>query len=108
MKRMFFIIIAVLVLAVSLMSVTKGQVPLRWEYAKLSYGVYSDWSWTETDVFVEADDVDQLCRNMEITRPPEKGTLYTIVAWAGAGGWEMAVTTKMPQEYAVIWFKRPY
>ena len=108
MKCIYLITIAVLVLAVSLLSITKGEVPLRWEYAKLSYGIYSDWSWTQADVFVEGDDVEELCRNMEIIKPPEKGNLYTIAAWAGAGGWEMTVATKMPQEYATIWFKRPY
>jgi len=25
----------------------------------------------------------------------------------GENGWEMAMTTKIPQEYIVMWFKRP-
>ena len=98
-------VIAVLFLSFLLGTYRSAQ---GWEYARLSYGIYSKWTWMETDVFVEGEDMDELCKNMKIIKPQEKGNLYTIVAWAGSGGWEMALTTKMPQEYAVIWFKRPY
>lgn len=57
--------------------------------------------------FSEGESVGELCQNLGITSTSDDGSVFRVVNWAGSDGWEMAMPTKVPQEYIVIWFKRP-
>lgn len=106
MKSSHVLLLAVVVVVAGLL-VGASDYSARWEYARLNYGPYSQWNWMEPDVFVEAESVGELCQNLGIISSADTGSVYTVVDWAGEKGWEMAMTTKVPQEYIVMWFKRP-
>lgn len=100
------VLLAVVVVVAALL-VGASDYPARWEYARLHYGAYSKWNWMEPDVFAEGESVGELCQNLGIISASDVGSVFTVVDWAGEAGWEMAMTTKVPQEYIVMWFKRP-
>ncbi|MBW8035039.1 MAG: hypothetical protein FVQ79_05235 [Planctomycetes bacterium] len=106
MKSSHVLLLAVVVVVAGLLIGAAGY-PARWEYARLHYGPYAKWNWMAPDVFVEGESVDELCQNLGIISAADVGSMFTIADWAGESGWEMAMTTKVPQEYIVMWFKRP-
>ena len=105
MKSPQILFLAVVVVVAGFL-VGASNFPERWEYSRLHYGPYSKWNWMEPDVFVEGESVDELCQNLGIIPATADGSVFAIVDWAGENGWELAMTTKVPQEYIVIWFKR--
>lgn len=105
MKRTKLLIVIATVLMVSLLLGSQER-PEQWEYARLSYGMYTNWYWSEPDVSVEGEDVAELCKKLSIETPQIENNVFVIFDWAGSQGWELATLTRHP-EYSVGWFKRP-
>ena len=107
MKKTKLVIIIATVLTASLL-LGAGKNPKQWEYAKLSFGRHTRWSWKAPGISAEATDVKELCKKLSIEMPPHETDVFIVVDWAGSKGWELAeVTRDEGYGYAVGWFKRP-
>jgi hypothetical protein len=79
----------------------------KWEYARVNFSEFGNWSWVESGVYTVAEEIDELCRQLAIEIPQdEPASLFVIFDWAGANGWQLQ-TMEQRRGYVEGWFKRP-
>ena len=104
MKRVNVIVVgAVLVISLLLMGQDFGN--SSWEYARLRYGVYTDWTWIGPDVSAEGETFDDLAQKLEVDKQQNPEDAFLIIEWAGNNGWELVTVGRRSQE-STVWFKR--
>jgi hypothetical protein len=104
MKRKHVVIMVVGLLAlVMLLGLQDHQ--RGWEYARLRYGVYTKWSWTDPEISVEGESFKDLSQQLGVDKFSKDQDAYYVIDWAGNNGWEL-VDIDQQSQYSTAWFKR--
>jgi len=106
MKRLQVIACIIVVLGFCLLAGAKKE-PDKWQYARINFDEFTNYSWAEAGVYKEAENIDHLCRELSIDIPQdESANLILLCDWAGSNGWRL-VSIEQRRGYVQAWFKRP-